>query len=47
MLKDYRFFLPVIYKANESKESEFESKSNDKNKITIQVKDQIPIDYLD
>lgn len=44
----YRFFVSNKYERNKEKESEFIHRDRScKNKITFQVKDQVPIDFLD
>ena len=46
-LKAYRFFVPKQYQQDPEKESEVRDKDNEKNIITFQVKDPVPIDHLD
>jgi hypothetical protein len=46
-MKGYKFFIPKSFQKNKDKESECLSTENKDNKITFQVKDPIPIDYLD
>lgn len=44
-MKGYRFFVPNTYEQHKS--SEVKDKENPENVITFQVKDPVPIDFLD
>ena len=46
-MKAYRFFVPRNYEPDPKKESEVKDRDFEKNIITFQVKDPVPIDYLD
>ena len=46
-MKSYKFFIPNFYSKNKDKESECIHNKEPLNKITFQVKDPQPIDYLD
>mmetsp|Transcript_24004 Transcript_24004/g.36882 ORF Transcript_24004/g.36882 Transcript_24004/m.36882 type:complete len:350 (+) Transcript_24004:398-1447(+) len=46
-MKGYRFFIPHTYTRNKDKESECYNLKDRENIITFQVKDPVPIDFLD
>ena len=46
-IKGYRFYVPNIYEQNKEREGEMFSRANENNIITFQIKDPVPIDFLD